>query len=83
MNLIEPKLSVSLPLHDIPEREFYCYRCEGKMDLCTASIVYKYKGQKVRVSNIRMYRCRECRENVYSSDEAKMIEDAIKSVVED
>lgn len=72
---------VRLPLHDIPDTTQYCYRCGEEMSLCTATMMYKYKGQKVTVSNIRLHRCRKCRENVYTSEEAETIENALRSAV--
>ena len=78
MSVIEPKIVVRLPVHDYPGEEHYCFRCGEKMDQCTASMVYTFKGKKVRVTNIRLFRCSKCKENIYNSEEARMIEDALR-----
>lgn len=82
MNVKEPELSVCLPHHELPEYDQHCFRCGLTMDKCTASMVYTYKGLKVRVANIRLFRCGKCRENIYTSYEAHMIENALRDAVE-
>jgi YgiT-type zinc finger domain-containing protein len=83
MNILEPKLAVHLPAHDYPGEEHYCFRCGEKMDQCTASMVYKFKSEKVRVTNIQLFRCGKCRENIYNSEEAEMIEYALRKAWEE
>ena len=82
MKLSEPVKCVRLPVHDIPKQSTRCFRCGEGMDQVTASMVYTYNDEKIRVTNIQLYRCPNCKENIYPASEAELIEDALKKASE-
>ena len=73
----EYDIEVVLPEHEHSKKSFICYNCKAHMMPCTGSEIYFVDEKKIRVSNIKMYRCPECKEVVYSATEAGRIEEAV------
>ena len=51
-----------------------CYVCGGTMKLSTSSTTINLLGKEIEIKGIQTYRCAECGEEVYTSQEAEMVE---------
>lgn len=73
--LVEITRSVRLPDHPDAEGERKCHMCgEGIMIPFEGDSTYGH----VRVCNIHGWHCMECGEDLLTSDEVKLIEEALK-----
>lgn len=59
-----------------------CYACGGRMELCTSSAKFNLLGKELEIKGIETYRCPECGEEAFSSQEAKMIEQIMVAINE-
>lgn len=69
---------ITLPDHEDMKGTRICPTCEGMMVPCTDSSMFSLKTAEVTISGIKAYKCEKCSEVVYTSDEAKLIEGALK-----
>ena len=51
-----------------------CYVCGGVMNLSTSSTTITLLGKEIEIKGIQTYCCNECGEEVYTSQEAEMVE---------
>lgn len=75
MDIIEVVLP-KIKSKDIPSRK--CHICGGDMLSGIECGMYQFKNRMYRVRRIRTYKCFKCGEQVYSGEEAKRIEDALR-----
>lgn len=57
-----------------------CYVCGGMMALTTSSTTINLLGKEIEIKGIETYRCVECGEEVYTTQEAKMIERIVQAL---
>jgi excisionase family DNA binding protein/YgiT-type zinc finger domain-containing protein len=56
-----------------------CPDCGGKMTLQTGSSVFQVDGKEIEIRGIKVFKCENCGEEVFTSKEAHMIENLIRS----
>ena len=54
-----------------------CFACGGKMNLSTSSATFTFQGKEIELKGIETYICPICGEEVYTSQEAQMIENVM------
>lgn len=54
-----------------------CFACGGTMKLSTSSATFIFQGKEVELKGIETYICPTCGEEVYTSQEAQMIENVM------
>lgn len=59
-----------------------CHECGSKMELCTTSKTFRYRGKEVELKGIEAYQCSECGERVYTDEEVAMIESLMHALSE-
>lgn len=59
-----------------------CHECGSKMELCTISKTFRYRGKEVELKGIEAYQCPECGERVYTDKEVAMIESLMQALNE-
>lgn len=59
-----------------------CHECGSKMELCTISKTFRYRGKEVELKGIEAYQCPECGERVYTDKEVAMIESLMHALNE-
>lgn len=59
-----------------------CHVCGSKMELCTISKTFRFRGKEVEIKGIEAYQCPECGECVYTGKEVAMIESLIHALNE-
>lgn len=57
-----------------------CVACGGIMERCTVSTKFKINGKEIEIKGIDAYRCPDCGEEIYTAEEAKMIEGIMRAV---
>ena len=57
-----------------------CYVCGGMMELTTSSTTINLLGKEIEIKGIETYRCAECGEEAYTSQEAKMVERIVQAI---
>lgn len=58
-----------------------CYACGGTMKPSTLSTTINLLGKEVEIEGIQTYRCAECGEEVYTSEEAQKIERIAQTII--
>lgn len=76
---------ITLPEHECTTGRRICHVCHGDMTPCVVMSTFDlpHKKAKVVVFNIHSHMCEACGESVYSSAEAKLIEEAIDKALSD
>ena len=69
---------IILPEHADMQGTKVCHECHGAMIPCTEDKTYCIQDEEICIVGIKCWKCTECGEIVYSSGEAKLIEDALK-----
>ena len=57
-----------------------CFACGGRMEPCVTSESFTFHGKEIEIKGISAYRCAECGEELYTSEEAKMIENIMHAL---
>ncbi len=57
-----------------------CYLCGSTMEITNSSTVINFLGKQIEIKGIETYRCNCCGEEVYTSQEAKMVERIIQAI---
>lgn len=57
-----------------------CYVCGGTMVRTTSSTTIPLLGKEIEIKGIETYRCTECGEEVYTSQEAEMVERMVHAI---
>lgn len=56
-----------------------CYNCDGIMKPCLITSEFEVKGRTVKIHNVRAWKCVDCGEIIYDSNEAKLIEEVLEN----
>ena len=68
---------IVLPEHEDMKYSRICPYCEGMMLPCTTDSTFPVGEKEMKVSNIKGYKCAKCGEIIFTSAEAKLIEEAL------
>lgn len=69
---------IILPAHPDMVGTRICPHCDGYMKPCTTSMTYQLKEGEFHLCNIKAFRCTACGEEVFTTAEARLIEEALR-----
>lgn len=77
-------IEIVLPKVELKDRRAReCYVCGGMMIAGLESGTYTFNDREYRIRRIRTWKCLECDEQGYDTEEVKRIEDALRKKVEE